>query len=456
MWNDLTSNVYSFFTGGLLFLVVYHLIIYAQNRKSYYLYYSFYMLCLALYLLQWNLGMPNDIPIASTRALLLCLSGGFYLCFVNTLVDFKTLNPKWNRILDRASKIAFALNAPLILVYFLGPEGLNYQIMLFNLYALAYIIFAARIFYQLYKINTIYSRYLLLGSTFYFIGAVLTFFTSFFISIADFSERFGFQLLSFTVIGITLEAIVFAVIIGYRNKETERLKLLSEENEKLEAQKVITLMKDQELRAIDAMLTGQEKERQRLASDLHDSVGATLSAAKMQFEYLNKHQDQLENKEQFFTKTRELLDKAYRDVRSFSHAKNSGVMAQDGLLPAIHQLIKTNSIAGALEIELQQFGLNDRLDATVEISIFRIIQELITNVIKHAKASFVSISLTKHENFLSIVVEDDGQGFKGDQKTLKQGMGLSSIETRVEHWEGTMEIDSRPGKGSSILIDIPL
>ena len=176
----------------------------------------------------------------------------------------------------------------------------------------------------------------------------------------------------------------------------------------------------------------------------------------MQFEYLNKHKDQLENKEQFFTKTRELLDKAYEDVRSFSHAKNSGVMAQDGLLPAIHQLIKTNSIAGALEIELQQFGLNDRLDATMEISIFRIIQELVTNVIKHAKARFVSISLTKHENFLSIVVEDDGQGFKGDQKTLRQGMGLSSIETRVEHWEGTMEIDSRPGKGSSILIDIPL
>ena len=91
MWNDLTSNVYSFFTGGLLFLVVYHLIIYPKTKS---LTTSTIRFILRLYLLQWNLGMPNDIPLASTRALLLCLSGGFYLCFVNTLVDLKqkTLN----------------------------------------------------------------------------------------------------------------------------------------------------------------------------------------------------------------------------------------------------------------------------------------------------------------------------------------------------------------------------
>ena len=437
-------------------MVVYHLIVYIQNKKEYYLYYSLYMLCLAIYLMQWNLGMERDSPFTVTRAVLLSTSGVFYLSFTNAIVSFKKVSPRWHIIISRASKIAIGLSVLLFISYYIGEDGLRIQVMFFNLCALAYIIFVARIFVQLYRINTIYSRYLLLGSAFYFVGATLTFFLNFFISIDDFNDRFGFQLLSFTVVGITMEAIVFALIIGYKNKETEREKLLSQENEKLEAQKVFTLMKEQELRAIDAMLTGQEKERQRLASDLHDSVGATLSAAKMQFEYLNKNQNKLVNKQELMDKTKELLDKAYNDVRGFSHAKNSGVMAKDGLLPAIRQLLRNNSITGHLNIELKEFGLNDRLDAAMEIAIFRIIQELITNIIKHAKANFASISLTQHDNYLNIVVEDDGVGFSLDRNSLKNGMGLSSIETRVEHWNGSLEIDSHPGKGSCILIDIPL
>jgi len=132
------------------------------------------------------------------------------------------------------------------------------------------------------------------------------------------------------------------------------------------------------------------------------------------------------------------------------------VIAKQGLLPAVQKLARNASVTSALNIEVQDFGLNERLENTLEISVFRILQELVTNIIKHAEASEASIAITQHEESLSIIVEDNGKGFTPLQIQKKEGMGLNSIERRIEHIEGTMEIDSTPGKGTSILIDIPL
>ena len=154
-------------------------------------------------------------------------------------------------------------------------------------------------------------------------------------------------------------------------------------------------------------------------------------------------------------KTKKLLEDAYQEVRSMAHLKNSGVIAKNGLLPAVEKLA-TNASSKELHIEVSHFGLEGRLDSTLEITLFRIIQELVTNIIKHAKASEASISLTQREDVLSIIVEDNGIGFPANKMVEKNGMGLSSVETRVEHLEGTLEVDSQPLKGTSILIDIPL
>ncbi|MDC7999325.1 tetratricopeptide repeat-containing sensor histidine kinase [Gilvibacter sediminis] len=246
-------------------------------------------------------------------------------------------------------------------------------------------------------------------------------------------------------------------IIGflvYRN--TKRKQRIAEQEKEIEVQKTEKLLKDQELSTIDAMIAGQEKERQRLASDLHDSVGATLSAAKMQFEHLKKHRGKLDNEEEFYERTQMLLEEAYTEVRSMAHAKNSGVIAKHGLLPAVKKLARNASATGKLSVEVQDYGLDQRLEGSLEIAVFRIIQELVTNIIKHAEASEANISLTQHEDALNLVVEDNGKGFKVGKFTDKDGMGLGSIEKRVEHMEGQMEVDSTPGKGASVIIDIPL
>ena len=259
--------------------------------------------------------------------------------------------------------------------------------------------------------------------------------------------------IAYSLAGTLVLGSIIAFLV-YRN--TKRKQRIAEQEREIEVQKTEKLLKEQELNTIDAMIAGQEKERQRLASDLHDSVGATLSAAKLQFEHLKKNRGSLKNEEEIFDKTQTLLEDAYTEVRSMAHAKNSGVIAKNGLLPAVKKLAKNASANGKLQVEVQDYGLDQRLDGSLEIAVFRIIQELVTNIIKHADASEASVSLTQHEDSINVVVEDNGCGFKAGNLSKGEGMGLGSIEKRIEHMEGQMEVDTTPGKGSSIIIDIPL
>ena len=251
--------------------------------------------------------------------------------------------------------------------------------------------------------------------------------------------------------------LAFGSIIFYLlHKNTKRKQRIAEQEREIEIQKTEKVLKEQELNTIDAMIAGQEKERKKLAEDLHDSVGATLAAAKLQFNHLSQHRDKLDTMDELFTKTGSLLDDAYSEIRSMAHLKNSGVIAKNGLLPALEKLAKNASSTNGLQVTVENFGLEKRLDSAHEITIFRIIQELVTNIIKHAEATEANISLTPHEEELSIIIEDNGKGFNPRAIIDQEGMGLANIERRVEHIEGTIEVDSTPGKGTTILIDIPL
>ncbi|MFC7358399.1 sensor histidine kinase [Jejudonia soesokkakensis] len=255
-------------------------------------------------------------------------------------------------------------------------------------------------------------------------------------------------------LGGSLAALSIIAFLVYKN--AKRKQYIAEQQRELEISKTEKILKEQELTTIDAMLEGQEKERQRLAGDLHDSVGATLAAARLQFTHLSDNRDKAATLEELYHKTGKLLDDAYHEVRAMAHIKNSGVLAKDGLLPAVEKLAKNASVNGKLQIEVTHFGLEERIENNLEITVFRILQELITNIIKHARASEVTISITQHDDMLNIIVEDNGIGFTPLAIQKKEGMGLSSIEKRIEHMEGTLEVDSTLGKGTNILIDIPI
>ncbi|WP_165583405.1 sensor histidine kinase [Aquimarina atlantica] len=260
------------------------------------------------------------------------------------------------------------------------------------------------------------------------------------------------------LIGSLSLILVGSIFVFLLYKNTKRKQRIAEQEREIEIQKTEKLLKEQELSAIDAMISGQEKERQRLANELHDNLGSTLATVKLHFQHLqnNKDNPKVEHIEELYTKTNALLDEAYQKVRTIAHEKNSGVMANQGLLPAIKKLAKQVSNGDGLHIEIQDYGLEERLDNALEISIFRMIQELITNAIKHAKASEIHISLTNHDSLLNIIIEDNGKGFDAKILPKKEGMGLRNIEKRVEHLEGTFEIDSTIGKGTNIIINIPI
>jgi hypothetical protein len=114
------------------------------------------------------------------------------------------------------------------------------------------------------------------------------------------------------------------------------------------------------------------------------------------------------------------------------------------------------SSADKIQIEVIDFGLNKRLENNLEISVFRIVQELITNTIKHAEAQNTTINISQFENILNIIIEDDGKGFDINKIDLKDGMGIQSIKTRIQHLKGTFEVDSTLNKGTSIIINIPV
>lgn len=246
---------------------------------------------------------------------------------------------------------------------------------------------------------------------------------------------------------LTLGSIIAFLL--YRN--TKRKQLLAEQEKEIESQKLTTVLKEQELRAIDAMIEGQEKERQRIANDLHDDLGSLMANVKLHFNAL-KEKDAPE----LFNKTNLLIDEAYEKVRSVAHAKNSGVIAKQGLLVAITNMAEKISASNKIQIDVTDHGLENRLENSLELTIFRIIQELITNIIKHAQASEATIHITNHEDSLNIMIEDNGIGFNPSQITkTNKGMGISSIDKRVEHLNGKMTIESEPNKGATVIIDIP-
>jgi signal transduction histidine kinase len=236
------------------------------------------------------------------------------------------------------------------------------------------------------------------------------------------------------------------------HKNTTKKRKIAEQEALIERQKVEALLKEQELVSLDAMIAGQEKERTKVANELHDDLGSLMATVKLHFDNVK-----VDKKDLALKNAQDLLEKAYQKIRGMAHAKNSGVMANQGLLPAVQKMTRIICETNALEITVEDFGLADRMENSLELTLFRILQELVANIIKHAEATKASIQFTQHEDKLNIIVEDNGKGFKmGKVKTASSGMGLNTIEKRIEYLEGTFTVDSVLGKGTSILIDIPV
>lgn len=233
-------------------------------------------------------------------------------------------------------------------------------------------------------------------------------------------------------------------------KNARRKRIILEQKHTIISQEFEQLLNQQKLEGIDAILDAQEEERSKLASDLHDNLGSKVATLKL---YLESY-DRKDDFTSFYNKLKDLMSDTYNEIRSITKSKNFGTQIDKGLVPSTKKIAKQISGTKKIDIKVIHVDVNHRIENTVEIQVFRIIQELITNIIKHSGATEAVIQFTEQDDTLNIVVEDNGTGF--DITTKKSGIGLINIEKRMEKIDGELVIDTSPGNGTTVILNIPI
>jgi two-component system, NarL family, sensor kinase len=202
-----------------------------------------------------------------------------------------------------------------------------------------------------------------------------------------------------------------------------------------------------------AIVIAQEQMQQKIARDLHDSLVQILGAAKINVESARA----LNNPDEVAAKLQEtakVIDQACQDVRSISHQLLPYSLQKHGLVIALQELFEKHPKKGAEVYEFKHSGIIERFKNTIEINVYRIVQELMNNIAKHANANKILIQLSRQADNLLLWVSDDGTGFNPDN--IKPGAGLMNIESRLQVVHGTMRIESKAGEGTTTIINIPL
>lgn len=217
----------------------------------------------------------------------------------------------------------------------------------------------------------------------------------------------------------------------------------------------VALAKQQEAATI-AILTAEEKERKRIASDLHDGVGQLMTAAWLNLQAVN---DKLPGEETEYSnllnKTMLLVNESMKEVRAVSHNMMPNALLKKGLVNAIKEFIHQLD-AAIISINLQADGLKQTLPSHTETILYRVIQESVNNVIKHADASRLDISIFNDATGIDVMIEDNGKGFDVQEALSKDnGLGLQNIVSRIQYLHGSVDWDSSPGNGTVIAIHIP-
>ncbi len=250
--------------------------------------------------------------------------------------------------------------------------------------------------------------------------------------------------------GLLAFILVTSILI---NRNIQRKKLLAEKENQLHQQTIIQLQQEKQLSAADAMLRGQEEERSRLAKDLHDGLGGRLSGIKQNLNAMKGNQVITEESAFVLNKIISQLDGSIDELRNISRNMMPEALIRFGLKDALHDYCATLNESNRINITYQAFGLDDRLPQQAEIIVFRIVQELLNNIMKHADAKNVIVQLVKDETRLHITVEDDGKGFDTNNLKNVQGVGWLSIRSRVDYFNGTIDINSAAQKGTSVNIE---
>jgi len=245
-------------------------------------------------------------------------------------------------------------------------------------------------------------------------------------------------------LGIGILLIAFAGFAFYKQRTTQQ-----------QAKLQLAVAKEQDI-AMQGIIEAEEKERQRIAVELHDGVGQVMTAAWLNLNALkNEIAFTTDTQANLFNTSLELVDGGCKEVRSVSHNMMPNALVKKGLINAVREFIQQIN-TNKLSINLQTNGLNNPLPNHIETVLYRVIQESVNNVVKHANASNLEISINQEVDGVDVIIEDNGIGFNTKTPRDTDGIGLMNIKNRVQYLKGTVEWNSEPNKGTAVAIYIPV
>ncbi|MDH4471505.1 MAG: sensor histidine kinase [Fluviicola sp.] len=257
--------------------------------------------------------------------------------------------------------------------------------------------------------------------------------------------------LSLVTVVLVFVAIVFMSVLFYQR--IKRQKMALQYTRERNAERVDQLLKDQEISILETGILAQQTERKKLAKDIHDNLGSYLATIKYQHEVAAPPVDDsvLFN---HYAITSKLIADACAEVRAISHQMATGLDVQFSLIPAINELITRIQTTRQFEIHFSHFPETIQIEHEVALALYKVIQELLSNTLKHAGASNVELHINQHAEEINVLLEDNGCGF--NVQTTHTGIGLLNIRERMAQLNGKMEINSTPHDGTTCLLILPL
>jgi len=253
------------------------------------------------------------------------------------------------------------------------------------------------------------------------------------------------NLYSYLLIG-ALIAVCIILSLSYRNYKHKQ---------KLHQQQLAELITERQLETTEAVLKGEEQERSRIAKDLHDGLGGLLSGIKFSFTTMKGNLVMTPENHQAFERSMDMLDSSIKEMRRVAHNMMPEALLRFGLDSALKDFCNDINQSGALKVNYQSIGIEGIvLEETTSITLYRIVQELLNNTMKHANAASAIVQITNSDKLLTLTVEDDGRGFDINKLKEKTGIGWVNIQNRVDFLKGKLDITSKECEGTSVQIEL--
>ncbi|WP_420603579.1 sensor histidine kinase [Flagellimonas sp.] len=431
--NAFQSIAIGSYVGLILLSILFTTLIFVFIKRTLFLLYGLYLTVLLIFIGSY-LGYTNVLLPAESldagRAIYVIsieLSTATFVLFAQQILMAKEYLPKLKRSVEVVIVFQFAFR---IFLHFMANSMYAAQIEFFmKLWYLSLVFLICALVYEIFvyiKHNKKIGAYFTISYLFMAFGSILL----------VLHHSFGLLKFSFyglpgifyaSAIEIFFLTITLTLVVGQIYQERNVL-----------ANKLVL----QQQKFLNAFVQGQEDERKRVGGELHDNIGSKIANLKRLFS--SKYTDEKMQKE---------FDDICEDVRTVAHSITPAEISLVGLSGAIDELVETIEKTEQLTVNFNTFQFPEKLNENISTHLFRIVQELLQNVIKHANASMVDIQLFGHNNSVTLSFEDDGQGVS--QKNGSPGIGLKNIRSRVTQLNGEFLFDSIQGKGTSVLVIIP-